>query len=108
VQKKAPVKSVPSPKTELFPRSKQSLYSNVPFSSPTIAPALHKLRQFLQRDAITEAELLGIVHESSPRQTLFLDNLDQIPTRTAELCLERWPTIVELVEASRNNGPEAA
>jgi hypothetical protein len=108
VQKKAPATSVPSPKTKLFPRSEQLADSNVPFSSPTIAPALHKLRQFLQRDAITEAELLRIVHESSPRQTLFLDNLDQIPTRTAELCLERWPTIVELVEASRNNGPEAA
>jgi hypothetical protein len=108
VQKKAPVKSVPSSKTELFPRSEQPLYSNVPFANPGISPALRKLRQMLATDRVSEEELMAILKESAPRQTLLLSSLSEIPARTAELCLERWPTIVELVEASRNNGPEAA
>jgi hypothetical protein len=104
-KKKAPAKSVGSPKNELFSRTEEPA---IPFSDPTITPALRKLRELLQRDAISEPELLAIVRESSPRQTLFLDNLEQIPARTAALCLQRWPTIVELVEAERSQGGEAA
>ena len=105
-KKKAPAKSVQSQKRELFSRTEEPA---IPFSDPTITPALRKLRELLQRDAISEPELLAIVRESSPRQTLFLDNFEQIPARTAELCLQRWPTIVELVEAERSsNGGEAA
>jgi hypothetical protein len=107
VTKKAPAKSVTSPKNELFPRSTEQPLA-VPFSDPAIAPALRKLRQLLQRDSVTEPELLAIVRESAPRQTLFLDNLEQIPERTAALCLQRWPTIVELVQAERNDNGEAA
>src|SRR6516164_8008697 len=73
VQKKAPAKSVTSPKNELFPRTEQP--APVPFSDSALAPALRKLRQLLGRDAVNEAELLAILRESSPRQTLFLDNL---------------------------------
>ena len=76
--KKAPAKSVASPKNELFPRSAEQPPA-VPFSDPAIAPALRKLRQLLQRDSVTEPELLAILRESAPRQTLFLDNLEQIP-----------------------------
>ena len=114
-EKKAPAKSVDSRRPELFERPEQPAHTEsgsnqptVPFSDPSVVPALKKLRQVLQRDSITEMELLGIVKESSPRQTLFLDNLDQIPARTAELCLQRWPTIMELVQASRDEDPETA
>ena len=115
-KKEGPAKSIPSTKTELFPRPEKPADSEleqpdqpaVPFSDPAVAPALRKLRQLLQQNSITEAELLEIVRESSPRQTLFLDNLDQIPPRTAALCLERWTTIVELVEAGRQDNGEAA
>jgi hypothetical protein len=100
VTKKAPAKSVQSQKRELFPRTEEPA---IPFSDPTVTPALRKLRELLQRDSVNEAELLAILKESSPRQTLFLDTLEQIPERTAELCLQRWPTIVELVEAERQN-----
>jgi hypothetical protein len=105
--KKALAKSVASPKNELFPRS-VGQPPTVPFSDPAIAPALRKLRQLLQHDSVTEPELLAILKESSPRQTLFLDNLEQIPEKTAALCLQRWPTIVELVQAERNDNGEAA
>ena len=92
----------------LFPERAQEPADSAPFSNPGIAPALRKLRQLLERHAITEAELLGIVRESAPRQTLFVNSLQDIPDRTAELCLERWPTIVELIEAGRQANGEAA
>jgi hypothetical protein len=67
------------------------------------------VRQLLQCDSVNKAELLAIVKESSPCQTLFLNNLEQIPAKTAELCLQGWPTIVELVESMRTEtGGEAA
>ena len=67
VQKKAPAKSVSSapPKTELFPRSEQP--AAVPFSDPTVAPALRKLRELLQRDSVNEHELISILRESTPQ-----------------------------------------
>jgi hypothetical protein len=99
-KKKAPAKSVQSQKRELFSRTEEPA---IPFQDPTVTPALRKLRELLQRDSISESELLAILKESSPRQTLFLDNLEQIPARSAELCLQRWPTIVELIEAERNS-----
>ena len=97
----------PKKKPALFEHAQEPADS-LPFSDPTIAPALRRLRQLLERHAITEAELLGIVRESAPRQTLFVNSLQDIPDRTAELCLERWPTIVELIEAGRRDGGEAA
>ena len=109
--KKAPAKSIQPQRTELFPRTKQpekTEESAQRFSSPAIRPALRKLREMLQQDSVNEEELLAILKESSPRQTLFVDSLQDIPDRTAELCLERWPTIVELIEAGRTNDGEAA
>ena len=94
-----------SPKTELFPRTGAP---DERFSNPAVSPALRKLRQMLATDCVSEAELMAILKESAPRQTLFLSSLSEIPARTAELCLERWPTIVELVQASRDEDPEAA
>ena len=94
-----------SPKTELFPRTEPP---DERFSNPAVAPALRKLRQMLAHDRVSEEELMAILKESAPRQTLFISSLSEIPVRTAELCLERWPTIVELVQASRDEDPEAA
>jgi hypothetical protein len=95
------------PKTELFPRSEKPAApaedAELPFSNPAMAPALKKLREMLRRDSINEAELIGILRESSPDQTLLLNNFEAIPTRTAELCLERWPVILELVQSMRND-----
>jgi hypothetical protein len=49
------------------------------------------------------------LRESSPDQTQFVSNFEAIPARTAELCLQRWPVILELVQSVRNeNGGEAA
>ena len=103
-----PLARPPQKKPALFPERGQEPAGSLPFSDPTIAPALRKLRQLLERHAITEAELLGIVRESAPRQTLFVNSLQDIPDRTAELCLERWPTIVELIESGRRDHGEAA
>jgi hypothetical protein len=101
------------PKPELFPRSEQAAIpageAELPFSNPAIAPALKKLRQMLRRDSVDESELLEILKESSPDQTQLLSNFEEIPTRTAELCLQRWPVILELVQSMRNDeGGEAA
>jgi len=62
----------------------------------------------LRRDAVGEAELIEILRESSPDQSPLLTNFEAIPARTAELCLERWPVILELVQSMRNDGGEAA
>jgi hypothetical protein len=96
-----------SPKSELFPRAEPPAAGPVPFSNPAMSPALAKLRQMLSNDQVEEEELLAILRESSPRQTLFLSRLDEIPARTAELCLQRWPVIVELVESMRADNGEA-
>src|SRR6516162_9131710 len=45
VQKKAPAKSAPSAKPELFPRTEQP----APFANPAVSLALRKLRQMLRR-----------------------------------------------------------
>jgi hypothetical protein len=101
------------PKTELFPRSEQAANpagdAELPFSNPAVAPALKKLRGMLKRDAVDETELLRILGESSPDQNLSLNTLEAIPARTAELCVQRWPVILELVQSMRNDeGGEAA
>jgi hypothetical protein len=101
------------PKTELFPRSEQAANpaeeAELRFSNPAMAPALKKLREMLRRDSVNEAELLGILRESSPDQSPLLSNFEAIPARTAELCLQRWPVILELVQSMRNDeGGEAA
>ena len=38
-----------------------------------------------------------------PDQTLLLSNFEAIPARTAVLCLERWPVILELVQSMRSD-----
>ena len=101
------------PKTELFPRHEKSAVpaedAELPFSNPAIAPARRKLRGMLRRDSVTEAELIEILRESSPDQTQLLSNFEEIPARTAELCVQRWPVILELVQSMRNDeGGEAA
>jgi len=101
------------PKTELFPRSERPISpagdAELPFSNPAMAPALRKLRGMLRRDSVDEAELIEILRESSPDQTQFVSNFEAIPARTAELCLQRWPVILELVQSMRNeDGGEAA
>jgi hypothetical protein len=73
---------------------------------PAIAPALRKLRGMLKRDAIDEAELIEILRESSPGQSPLLSNFEAIPARTAELCLERWPVILEMVQSMRHENSE--
>ena len=78
------------------------------FAEPNIAPALRKLREMLANDRVNEEELLAILRESAPRQTLFLKSLDEIPTRTAQLCLQRWATILELVQSMRDDGEHTA
>jgi hypothetical protein len=61
-----------------------------------------------RRDLVDEAELIEILRESSPDQSPLLSNFEAIPARTAELCLERWPLILELVQSMRNeDGGEA-
>jgi hypothetical protein len=110
-RRRAPVESDDSQtprKSELFPRAEPPAGDPVPFSNPAISPALAKLRQMLSNDHVEEEELLAILRESSPRQTLFLSRLDEISARTAELCLQRWPVIVELVESMRADNGEAA
>jgi hypothetical protein len=101
------------PKTELIPPSENPAAAaedaELPFSNPAIAPALRKLRGMLRRDSVDEAELIEILRESSPNQTLLLSSFEEIPTKTAELCLQRWPVILELVQSMRNaDGGEAA
>jgi len=99
------------PKTELFPICEKPFPptgdTELPFSNPAILPALRKLRAMLKRDAVDESELLEILRESSPDQTLLLSNFEEIPARTAELCLQRWPVILELVQSMRNDDGEA-
>ena len=104
VQKKAPAKSVPSTKTELFSRAEQP----ASFANPAVSLALRKLRQMLRRDAIDEGELLSILRESTPIDALAPTTLEQAPERSLELLLSRWEVVRELVEAGRRDGGEAA
>ena len=104
VPKKAPAKSVPSAKTELFPRTEQP----ASFANPAVSLALRKLRQMLRRDAIDEGELLSILRESTPVDALAPATLEQAPERSLELLLSRWSVVRELVEAGRREGGEAA
>jgi hypothetical protein len=101
------------PKTEVFPHSEELANpigdAELPFSNPAMASALRKLRAMLRRDSVNESELIAILRESSPDQTLLLSNFEEIQARTAELCLQRWPVILELVQSMRNeDGGEAA
>jgi hypothetical protein len=73
----------------------------VPFSEPNISPALWKLRQMLERDAIDEAELLAILREAAPRGTPRPATLEDAPERSLELLIKRFDTVRELVEAGR-------
>jgi len=95
------------PKTELFPLCEKPALptgdTELPFSNPAIAPALRKLRAMLRRDSVDEAELIEILRESSPDQTPLLSNFQAIPAKTAELCLQRWPVILELVQSMRHD-----
>jgi hypothetical protein len=80
----------------------------VPFSESNIAPALAKLRQMLKNDDVNEEELMAILRESAPRHTVLFSQLDEVPSRTVELCIQRWETIRELIAAMRGDGGEAA
>jgi len=95
------------PKTELFQRSEQAANpggeGELPFSNPAVALALRRLRGMLKRDAVDETELLRILEESSPDQNDSPKNFEEIPVRTAELCLQRWPVILELVQSMRHD-----
>jgi hypothetical protein len=72
-----------------------------PFSE--VSPALKQLREILRRDKVGELELMRVLRESAPRQTFSLGSFDQIPDKTADICLERWPVILELIESMRGD-----
>jgi hypothetical protein len=99
VQKKAPVKSVPSPKTELFPRSERPLEPS---------KTLHKVRQMMSVASMNEVELLSILRESGCQEAMFATSLSQIPDKVMQLCIERWETVQELAEVGRQDNGEAA
>ena len=92
LEKTKPVK--PAAK-ELFTRPEPT----VPFLE--VSPALKQLREVLRRDKVGELELMRVLKESAPRQTFSLGSFDQIPEKTAGICLERWPVILELIESMR-------
>jgi hypothetical protein len=105
VQKKAPAKSVQTPKSELFPRTEQPA---APFAEPNIAPALRKLRRMLREDSIQEAELISILRDSTPQGAVPPACLEETAPRSLELLLSRWSVVKELVETSRQDSGEAA
>jgi hypothetical protein len=111
-QKKAPAKSIQSPKTELFPRTEHPMAaareSVAPFSTQGVAPALRKLRQMLRREQIDEAELVSILRESTPQDAVAPESLEEAPIRSLELLLSRWEVAKELIEAGRQDNGEAA
>jgi hypothetical protein len=98
-------------KTELFPRSEPAALpgeATRPFSNPGVSPALRKLRELLQRDAVDEEEILRVLHEAAPRGATPPTSLDQATERTLGLLLDRWEVTRELIEAARDDGGEAA
>ena len=93
-------------KPKLAP-AKKELFSRpeipIPFNDPAVLPALKELRELLKRDSVEERELMKVLRESAPRQTFSLASFDQIPGKTAAICLERWPVILELIESMRGD-----
>jgi hypothetical protein len=93
-----PKKPVTKPRIELFPHTKEP-------------PVLGKLRSLMQTAAVTEEEVMAIVRESGIRESTLAEHLSELPLRTIELLVERWPTVLELIELARadaKGGGEAA
>jgi hypothetical protein len=93
-----PKKPIARPKLELFPRTEEP-------------PVLLKLRQMMRTADATEAEVMAIVRESGVRESTLAEHLTELPIRTLELLVERWPTVLELIELARadaKGGGEAA